>query len=157
MSPEFELTDTGVFEGNRYFDVVVEYAKSGMEDILARISVTNHGPERADLHLLPTVWFRSTWSWGNAGTRPVLRKAEGGSGTIELEHPEMGRRQLECEGARELLFTENETNFERLVRGEPEGSDPQRGVHAHARGRRAAPFVDRVPGTVAACAAGDAG
>ena len=108
-SPEFELTDTGVFSGDRYFDVVVEYAKGSPEDILIRISVTNHGPEHADLHLLPTLWFRNTWSWGNAiGARPELRE-EGGA--IALEHPNLSSRRFECEGTPELLFTENETNF----------------------------------------------
>ena len=78
QSPEFELMDTGVFAENRYFDVLVEYAKNAPEDILVRITVTNHGPERAELHLLPTVWFRNTWSWGNeSGARPVLREVSG--------------------------------------------------------------------------------
>src|SRR6186997_2598933 len=74
-SPEFELMDTGVFSDNRYFDVSVEYAKSAPDDILIRITVTNHGAEHAELHLLPTVWFRNTWSWGTeSGQRPVLRE-----------------------------------------------------------------------------------
>ncbi len=111
-TPEFELMDTGVFSENRYFDVVVEYAKGSPEEILVRIAVTNHGPERAHLDVLPTVWFRNTWSWGNEdGPRPELHEA---GGAIELEHPELGRRRLECEGNRELLFTENETNLQRL-------------------------------------------
>ncbi len=117
-SPEFELMDTGVFAENRYFDVLVEYAKEGCEDILIRISVTNHGPERADLHLLPTIWFRNTWSWATDGARPLLRKT---GHEIELDHPNLGRRQLACEGSPELLFTENETNFERLF-GSPNPS-----------------------------------
>ena len=120
-SPEFELMDTGVFADNRYFDVVVEYAKDAPEDILARITVTNHGPDRAELHLLPTVWFRNTWSWGNDGERPVLRKESGAEHGIELEHANLGRRSLACEGAPELLFTENETNLQRLY-GSPNGS-----------------------------------
>jgi hypothetical protein len=111
-SPEFELMDTGVFAEKRYFDVLVEYAKGSPEDILVRISVTNHGPERADMQLLPTIWFRNTWSWGHPSAgRPVLR---GENGAIELEVPELGRRRLHCAGRPELLFTENETNFERL-------------------------------------------
>ena len=77
-----------------------------------RITVTNHGPERAELHLLPTVWFRNTWSWGSeSGQRPVLREL---NGAIELEHHELGQRLLECDGRPELLFTENETNLQRL-------------------------------------------
>jgi hypothetical protein len=111
-SPEFELMDTGIFSEGRYFDVVVEYAKGSPEDILVRISVTNHGPERVDIHLLPTIWFRNTWSWGHdAGARPVLREADG---AIALEHPNLEGRRLQCEGTPELLFTENETNSQRL-------------------------------------------
>ena len=82
------------------------------DDILIRITVTNHGPEHAELHLLPTVWFRNTWSWGSeSGQRPVLREL---NGAIELEHHELGQRLLECDGRPELLFTENETNLQRL-------------------------------------------
>ncbi|HTM51058.1 MAG TPA: hypothetical protein VL285_20320, partial [Bryobacteraceae bacterium] len=110
-SPEFELTDTGVFSDNRYFDVLVEYAKDSPEDILVRISVTNHAPDRAAINLLPTLWFRNTWSWGDtSGQRPTLR---GENGAIELDHPDLGRRRLHCEDSPELLFTENETNFQR--------------------------------------------
>jgi hypothetical protein len=113
-SPEFELEDTGVFSEGRYFDVSVEYAKNDPEDMLMRIAVTNRGPDRAEIHLLPTVWFRNTWSWGNENEpRPALREA---NGMIELEHCRLGRRWLKCEGKSELLFTENETNFERLFR-----------------------------------------
>jgi hypothetical protein len=128
-SPEFELMDTGVFAENRYFDVVVEYAKEGPEDILVRIHVTNHGPERAELHLLPTIWFRNTWSWDNSA-RPLLRKAcclppgieAGGVGeAVELRHSELGSRWLACDGSPELLFTDNDTNTERLY-GMPNGS-----------------------------------
>ncbi len=117
---EFELLDTGVFDQNRYFDVFVEYAKASSEDILVRISAVNRGPEPAELHLLPTVWFRNTWSWGsgngqetpNGEEKPVLR--QGCCQSIEIEHPQLGRRRLACEGMPELLFTENETNFQRL-------------------------------------------
>jgi hypothetical protein len=112
QSPEFELLDTGIFSEKRYFDVSVEYAKASPEDLLVRISVTNHGPDRANLDLLPTVWFRNTWSWGDAmEDRPSLRREET---AIALEHPNLGRRHLHCEGTPELLFTENETNFQRL-------------------------------------------
>jgi hypothetical protein len=112
QTPEFELMDTGVFSDNRYFDVSVEYAKGAPDDILVRITVTNHGPERAELHLLPTVWFRNTWSWGGESVHhPVLREL---NGAIELEHDELGRRLLECDGRPEMLFTENETNLQRL-------------------------------------------
>jgi hypothetical protein len=122
-SPEFELMDTGVFAENRYFDVAVEYAKESPEDILIRISVTNHGPDRADLHLLPTIWFRNWWSWGTGPKRPLLRQAaqlpagvqgDGPIQAIELQQDALGQRWLAYEGAAELLFTENETNFYRL-------------------------------------------
>jgi hypothetical protein len=113
--PEFELLDTGVFDEERYFDVFVEYAKADVEDILIKITVANRGPETASLRLLPTVWFRNTWSWGKAGHRPELRSTEGESDSvIELEHPEVGKHWLHCEGSPELLFTENETNLRKL-------------------------------------------
>jgi len=109
---EYELLDTGVFEGDRYFDVFVEYAKAGPEDILVQITAANRGPELATLHLLPTLWFRNTWSWGGHAERPALREA---GGAIVASHPELGERFLYAEGAAELLFTENETNTQRLV------------------------------------------
>jgi len=109
--PEFELMDTGVFQDNRYFDVFVEYAKGDVEDILIKITAMNRGPEKAALRVLPTIWFRNTWSWGEDDARPGLRKVAGG---IELDHPGLGQRWLYCEGAPELLFTENETNRKRL-------------------------------------------
>jgi hypothetical protein len=111
-SREFELTDTGVFEESRYFDVFVEYAKASAEDLLIRINVANRGPESAEIHVLPTVWFRNTWSWGTAAPRPSLRREC--SNSIELDEPGYGRRLLAMEGAPELLFTENETNTQRL-------------------------------------------
>jgi hypothetical protein len=115
-APELELIDTGAFEDNRYFDVLVEYAKATPDDVLIRITATNRGPDAAELHLLPTLWFRNTWSWDVGAPRPRLRAAGGRAGwqAIEAEHPTLGRRWLYCEGAAELLFTENETNRERL-------------------------------------------
>jgi hypothetical protein len=123
QDPEFELLDTGVFAENRYFDVFVEYAKATSEDLLVRITVENRGPEAADLDLLPTLWFRNTWSWGGGGSadaeRPHLRArgavpGEPESVVIEAEHPEYGQRFLVSEVPAELLFTENESNAERL-------------------------------------------
>jgi hypothetical protein len=111
--PEYELIDTGVFDEDRYFDVVVEYAKAAPEDILVRITAHNRGPDPATLHLLPTVWFRNTWSWGDDVARPVLRQSA--PGVIAISHPEVGERFLYADGATALLFTENETNTERLV------------------------------------------
>ena len=122
--PEFELLDTGVFDEDRYFDVFVEYAKAASDDLLLRIDIVNRGPEPAELTVLPTVWFRNTWSWGLDVRRPRLRQGdagyEGGNGmsVIELAHDYYGRRRLLCEGAPPLLFTENETNLQRLYGGE---------------------------------------
>jgi Mannosylglycerate hydrolase MGH1-like glycoside hydrolase domain len=113
---EYELIDTGVFDGNRYFDVFVEYAKASAEDILVQITICNRGAEAATLHVLPTVWFRNTWSWGGAAPRPELCQEGHGDtgGVIAASHPKLGQRFFFAEGAAELLFTENETNTERL-------------------------------------------
>jgi Glycosyl hydrolase family 63 C-terminal domain len=109
--PEYELLDTGIFDEDRYFDVFAEYAKGDVEDILIKLTVTNRGPETARLHLLPTIWFRNTWSWGGNGDRPTLRRAPA---SIEVNHTSYGKRWLYYEGSPELLFTENETNARRL-------------------------------------------
>jgi hypothetical protein len=112
---EFELIETGVFYENRYFDVFIEYAKASPDDILIRIEAINRGPEAAALHLLPTVWFRNTWAWGLDERRPRLRRdATAEVAAIRLDHHYYGTRWLYCEGAPELLFTENETNNRRL-------------------------------------------
>jgi hypothetical protein len=115
---EYELLDTGVFDQDRYFDVFVEYAKASPEDLLVQITLCNRGPEPATLHVLPTIWFRNLWSWGGNVPRPVLRKVTAGQhdgGVITASSPELGDRLLYCENASELLFTENETNVQRLV------------------------------------------
>src|SRR6266571_4813111 len=119
-APEFELMDTGVFDDNRYFDVFVEYAKATAEDICVRITAHNRGPEPAELHLLPSFWFRNTWSWNGEERRPKLAKAAGTSGAavIAARHHEYGERWLVCEGSPGLLFTENETNLKRLYGAE---------------------------------------
>jgi hypothetical protein len=112
-APEFELIDTGVFNDDRYFDVFVEYAKAGEEDILIKITAANRGPEAASLNMLPTIWFRNTWSWKQNGTRkPWLRQLQ--EGVIELAVDDLGKRWLYCDDSPELLFTENDTNVERL-------------------------------------------
>ena len=116
---EFELIDTGVFDDDRYFDVVIEYAKVGADDILIRIEATNRGSEAAPLHLLPTVWFRNTWSWGMDDRKPRLRRdTTAEAAAIKLEHFYYGTRWLYCDGAAELLFTDNETNNSRLFNAE---------------------------------------
>ena len=115
-APEFELIDTGVFDTDRYFDVVVEYAKAAPDDVLVRITATNRGPEAAELHLLPTLWYRNTWSWDvPEPERPSLRVGEGGGhAVIEGEHATLGARWLYCDGSPELVFTDNDTNARRL-------------------------------------------
>jgi hypothetical protein len=109
---EYELLDTGIFDDNRYFDVFLEYTKAGPEDILVKVSVHNRGKEAARLQLLPTLWFRNTWSWGDEGERKPVLRAKGGA--IVASHPELGEYTLSCDGTPELLFTENETNAQRL-------------------------------------------
>jgi Glycosyl hydrolase family 63 C-terminal domain len=112
--PEYELLDTGVFDQNRYFDVEIEYAKAAPEDILIQITVHNRGPESAGLDVLPTVWFRNTWSWGLDPRKPRLTPGKGAEQAICISHFGMAERSLLCEGNPPLLFTENETNFERV-------------------------------------------
>jgi hypothetical protein len=116
LEAELELTDTGVFDDGRYFDVTAEYAKASPDDILIRVTVANRGPEAARIHVLPTLWFRNTWSWGRTGegywAKPRLARAADGS--IEAEHESLGRYRLVMDGAPELLFTDNETNAARL-------------------------------------------
>jgi hypothetical protein len=113
---EYELLDTGVFEENRYFDVFVEYAKESPEDILIQISIHNRGPEAADLHVLPTIWFRNQWSWHGSSRRPGLREVSTvpSHAVVEAVDSELGKRYLCCDGAVPLLFTENETNTQRI-------------------------------------------
>src|SRR6266566_1545259 len=130
QDPEYELLDTGVFDGNRYVDVFVEYAKAAPEDILIRVRAVNRGPEPAILYLLPTIWFRNTWSWGRDDRPPLLR--QGGSDAddgrdgrdksrpyrlIEAQHPILGDYCLYCEATMpsdDVLFTNNDTNMQRL-------------------------------------------
>jgi hypothetical protein len=112
--PEFELMDTGVFEENRYFDVTVEYAKADVEDILIKISVSNRGPEAASLRLLPTIWFRNTWSWGDSTRKPAMFQSHRAPNPmIEIALPDK-QYWLHCDGSPDLLFTDNETNAQRL-------------------------------------------
>ena len=116
--PEYELLDTGVFDGDRYFDITVEYAKGGVDELVIRVTAVNRGPEAAELHLLPTLWFRNTWSWDVGAARPQLQATASapGQAVIAARHQTLGARWLHAEGAPELLFTENETNFPRLFR-----------------------------------------
>jgi Mannosylglycerate hydrolase MGH1-like glycoside hydrolase domain len=112
---EFELINTGIFDDDRYFDVFIEYAKGGPEDILVRIEAINRGAEPAALHLLPTIWFRNTWSWGLDARKPRVAIAEGSEvAALKVYHYYYGNRWLYCEGKPEFLFTENETNERRV-------------------------------------------
>jgi hypothetical protein len=113
---EYELLDTGIFNTDRYFDVLVEYAKQSPEDILVQISVSNRGPEPATLHVLPTFWFRNTWAWQSDSPKPSVKQVTSSKGiqAVGASDPTLGERYLYCDGDVPLLFTENETNNERI-------------------------------------------
>ncbi|PYM99634.1 MAG: glucosidase, partial [Candidatus Rokuibacteriota bacterium] len=150
-APEYELNDTGVFDDDRYFDVMVEYAKASPDDVLIQISATNQGPEPAELHLLPTFWFRNTWSWGTSGgERPSLRAVHGRSTTIEAHHGSLGTRWLHCDGGPDLLFTENETNCERLWGVANAGPYVKDGINDYVVSGRADAVNPKLEGTKAA-------
>lgn len=113
---EFELLDTGIFDDDRYFDVLVEYAKADIDDILIKVTVNNRGPEKATINVLPTIWFRNTWTWTGENPDREMRAVE--QGVIQLEYGDRTKRWLYLEGEPELLFTENETNNARLFNAE---------------------------------------
>jgi hypothetical protein len=118
-SPPFNLLDAGVFDGGRYFDVEVIYSKAGPEEIHARITAHNRGSDTAELHLLPTLWFRNTWTWSDTAAKPGLSSMEappGAAWLVQADHPRLGRYHLYGRQPAELLFTENESNAERLWR-----------------------------------------
>ncbi len=146
---EFELWDTGAFEGGRYFDVFVEYAKASPDDLLVRVEAFNRGPDPAPLDLLPTLWFRNTWSWNGDRERPSLRAegrgVDGAPARVRARHPTLGEYVLHCEGAPELLFTENDTNAARLF-GAPNGVHHVKDAfHEYVvNGRREAVNPDRI-------------
>ena len=148
---EYELLDTGIFDDDRYFDVVVEYAKASPEDLLVRISATNRGPDAAELHLLPTLWFRNEWAWGDwhhlasadatPPPRPLLQRDRANSDArgwrVVAAHHACGRHILTGEGAEALLFTENETNVARLygaANAQPYVKDGIENALIHGRG-----------------------
>ena len=126
---EYELLHTGAFEGNRYFDVFVEYAKESPEDILMLVTVENRGPDEATLHVLPTLWFRNRWAWGRDNPHPSLESVAGHPGTVRATEADLGERYLYCEGPGRLLFTENETNAQRLFGSENRTPYVKDGVH----------------------------
>jgi hypothetical protein len=105
---EYELIDTGIFDHDRYFDVFVEYAKSGPDEVLMRVTAHNRGPSAAELHILPTVWFRNTWSWTPGAAKPTIEAA--GPDLLAISHPKLGGYSFHVHGEADLLFTENETN-----------------------------------------------
>jgi hypothetical protein len=147
QDPEFELIDTGVFDQDRYFDIFIEYAKPDANGMLIRITATNRGPDPAPLHVLPSLWFRNTWSWKSNSHRPSLKAIDGG---IEVEHPTLGSYQLTCDDSPVFLFTENDSNtqalwsfgdgrrkknafHDRVIHGREDAVDPeQRGTKACA-------------------------
>src|SRR5215467_158728 len=159
QDPEFELLDSGAFGENRYFDIVVEYAKAGADDLLVRITAHNRGSEAAPIRLLPTIWFRNTWSWEKDVAKASLVKSAAlrNAAVIALDHPQLGKLWLYAEEPAELLFTENETNTERLygyagpqfakdgindyvVAGKPDGVNPAHtGTKASAHYRHVIP------------------
>jgi hypothetical protein len=155
---EYELLDTGVFKDNRYFDIFVEYAKDGPEDILVRITAANRGPEAAELHLLPTLWFRNDWSaWiaesNRAARKPSLAQIEAAAGTsaVAAAHPLLGDFILSCEGDVPLLFSENETNHERLFGQKNESPHVKDGINdCVVQGKQAAVNPDKKGTKVAA-------
>jgi len=116
LEMEYELIDTGVFDQDRYFDVFVEYAKAAPEDVLIQITVANRGPAAAELHVLPTLWYRNEWSWHLTDERPMLVQADAAPDRrlVKAAHPQLGTRWLYCEGDAGLLFTDNETNTQRI-------------------------------------------
>ena len=128
--PEYELIDTAIFDGDRYWEITADYAKADPEDILVRFSVRNAGPDAAELDLIPTLWFRNTWSWGLDGRTPIIRTDEAGTGMV-AEHVELGVRQLVSDGAPQLLFCDNETNTERLWGIAGHSQYPKDGINDH--------------------------
>ncbi len=126
---EFELLDTGIFNANKYFDVFVEYAKAGTDDILIRITIHNRGPEDASLHVMPTIWFRNTWSWGRHDYKPALYKV--GENSIGISHKDLVVSYLHFEGSARTLFCENETNTLRLYNYDNKNRWPKDGINDH--------------------------
>ncbi|HET7898337.1 MAG TPA: glucosidase, partial [Flavisolibacter sp.] len=112
QDPEFEIIDTGIFDDNAYFDVFVEYAKAGVDDLLIKLTITNRGEEDATLHVLPTLWFRNTWAWGYDNYQPQMISSN--KGGIIVDHEVLGRYYLHLQTKGELLFCDNETNNQRL-------------------------------------------
>jgi hypothetical protein len=128
---EYELLDTGVFDADHYFDVFVEYAKKTPEDILIEIHITNRGPNAEAVHVLPTMWFRNTWTFWPETSKPVLKRVTDleSARVVQASHPELGERYLYCDGEPALLFTENETNNERIFHSTNAGGYVKDGIN----------------------------
>jgi Mannosylglycerate hydrolase MGH1-like glycoside hydrolase domain len=141
---EYELLDTGVFAEDRYFDVVVEYAKAAPDDLLMLVTAHNRGPDAATLHLLPTLWFRNTWAWGDEVERPSLDADAGG---VRAAHPELGEWRLRVDASAELLFCENETNNERLFGAPNARPHPKDAINDCVVGQNAAAVNPNRTGT----------
>ena len=151
--PEFELLDTGIFEDNRYFDVFIEYAKAGAEDICVKITAINRGTIEAELCLLPTVWFRNTWSWFLDIEKPILRQAQTSAenlAAIEADKNGFGVYRLFCAGCDELLFCENETNYAKLFGGANQSEFAKDGINEYIVGGNPAAVNSAKTGTKAA-------
>jgi hypothetical protein len=149
---EYELLDTGVFDDDRYLDVFVEYAKASPDDVLIKIDSCNRGPKAATLHVLATLWFRNTWIWWPDQPKPVVRVASEGDGlgAIAASHVELGERVLYCEGKPNLLFTEDETNSERVFLTPNQASYVKDGINDHVVGGKQGAINPDRTGTKAA-------
>jgi hypothetical protein len=159
LEPEYELIDTGIFDESRYFDVFVEYAKGGPDDLLISITAYNRGPDAARLDLLPTIWFRNVWSWDDESEKPELRLDNGDTAHIELHQHRYGTRYLYLQKTDEVLFTENDTNTQRLY-GSPNATPyvkdafhnyvvngDKQAVNPDLKGTKAAPYYSlTIPG-----------
>jgi hypothetical protein len=134
-APEFELLDTGIFDLDRYWITEVTYAKADPGDLLVTIQVTNAGPDADTIHILPTAWFRNTWSWDPGAPRPVMARMDGTPGAVGIQHPNYGALELVAAPANgtmpTLLFCENETNVARLYEAAPETPFPKDGINDH--------------------------
>jgi Glycosyl hydrolase family 63 C-terminal domain len=131
--PEFEIIDTGIFDADRYFDVDIEYAKAGADDILLRLSISNRGPDEAAIHVLPQVWFRNTWSWVMDGLKPSLERA---GDDVVVKHATLGAYVIHFDGPDEIKFCENETNVAKVFGGEETGHLCKDGFHDYLVGGR---------------------
>ncbi|MFM7455429.1 MAG: glucosidase, partial [Vulcanococcus sp.] len=149
--PEYELIDTGIFDNNDYVDVEVEYAKAGPEDLLIQITIHNRSDQTAQLAVLPTLWFRNTWDQGS-GPKPLIKAqaCQPGAARLQATHPELGDFALQCNGADELVFTENETNTEVIFQQPNQSAYTKCGINRYVVHGEAAAVNPAQRGTKAA-------